>query len=187
MNAVPSPDRSHSVDQGLPPEGPPVSASDLFLGLQFCRANVMSLTRLQLALKSGDRQCALEAMDRLHALDTEMERLAMRLPVPENDAQERMALGKHLADQKLAIAFEKLALVSEISGPDLVSPPTILQPEDVEEDHALPESLTWSAAPAEECETERRGAIPMQTIFGFLMALLTIAALAAAAMFMTTL
>ena len=181
MNALSSPGRPDGVANGLPLADNELSASDLFLGLQFCRANAMSLTRLQLALKSGDRQCALEAMDRLHALDAEIERLVKRLPTPENDDPEWGAIDRHLSDQKLAIAFEKLALVSEISGPNLVSPPTALPPTD----DAPPASLAWPVVP--EAEPAGWSPVPMRTIIGFLLAFLTMAAMAAAAMVITAL
>lgn len=153
----------------------------LSLALQFCRANALSLARLQLALKSGDRQCALEAMDRLHALDSEIERLVRRLPRAHGDEAEWGTLEQHLADQKLAIAFEKLVLVSDVSGPGMVSPPTALPPSAGE----LPESLT---APlyAEMDEPERKP-ISMGAIIGLLLALLTMAAIAAVAMIVTSL
>ena len=156
-------------------------AGALSLALQFSRANAMSLARLQLALKSGDRQCALEAMDRLHALDSEMERLVRRLPRGEGDDQEWGAIEQHLADQKLAIAFEKLVLVSEVSGPGLVSPPVPLASDALE----LPESLTSPVDPV--YAEEERHSVPMSTIIGFLLALLTMAAMAGAAMIFSSL
>src|SRR3546814_3007641 len=61
------------------------SQESLLLGLQLCRANTMSLTRLQLALRSGNRRSALEAIDRLHALDARIEHLIERLPPPANE------------------------------------------------------------------------------------------------------
>ncbi|CDO37923.1 hypothetical protein [Novosphingobium sp. KN65.2] len=94
---------------------------DLRLGLQLCRANTLSLTRLQLALKSGDRRSTLEAIDRLHALDTQMGRLVRQVPGHANDDPEMQALARHVDEQNMAIAFEKLALVSAVSGPNLVS------------------------------------------------------------------
>lgn len=156
-------------------------AGALSLALQFSRANAMSLARLQLALKSGDRQCALEAMDRLHAIDSEMERLVQRLPRGQGDDLEWGAIEKHLADQKLAIAFEKLVLVSEVSGPGVVSPPVPLPPDALD----LPESLT-SQGEAAYAEDERQP-MPMGTIIGFLLALLTMAAMAGAAMIFSSL
>ncbi|WP_207093876.1 hypothetical protein [Novosphingobium sp. PY1] len=94
---------------------------DLHLGLQLCRANTLSLTRLQLALKSGDRRSTLEAIDRLHALDTQISQLVRRLPGHANDDPDMQALSRHVDEQNMAIAFEKLALVSAVSGPNLVS------------------------------------------------------------------
>src|SRR5690606_14220553 len=41
-------------------------SSDLFWSLQYCRASALSLTRLELALASSDRQRIVEAIDRLH-------------------------------------------------------------------------------------------------------------------------
>jgi hypothetical protein len=91
-------------------------------GLQLSRASILALTRLQLALTTGDRHQAMAALDRLHALDSEIERLVDRLPAPGNDDPEWQAMIKHLGDQKLTLAFEKLAFVSGVEGPDLVSP-----------------------------------------------------------------
>ena len=102
-------------------------AAELGRSLQLSRAGALGLTRLQLAIKCGDRQAAMEAMDRLHAVDAEMERIVERLPHPgETDPAhaEWQAIARHLADQKLSLAFEKLAMVSEISGPDMVSRPS---------------------------------------------------------------
>lgn len=106
----------------------PVShlAAELSRTLQLSRAGALGLTRLQLAIKCGDRHAAMAAMDRLHAVDAEMERIVERLPQPDtgNPAHaEWQAIARHLADQKLSLAFEKLAMVSEISGPDMVSRP----------------------------------------------------------------
>lgn len=102
-------------------------AAELGRSLQLSRAGALGLTRLQLAIKCNDRHAAMAAMDRLHAVDAEMERIVERLPHPgENDPAhaEWQAIARHLADQKLSLAFEKLAMVSEISGPDMVSKPS---------------------------------------------------------------
>ncbi|WP_138921455.1 hypothetical protein [Novosphingobium pentaromativorans] len=98
-----------------------VLRKDLHLGLQLCRANTLSLTRLQLALKSGDRRSTLEAIDRLHTLDTQIGRLVRRLPGHANDDPDMQVLSRHVDEQNMAIAFEKLALASAVSGPNLVS------------------------------------------------------------------
>jgi hypothetical protein len=99
-------------------------AAELGRSLQLSRAGALGLTRLNLAIKAGDRQAAMAAMDRLHAVDAEMERLVERLPRPPEQHPahaEWETIARHLADQKLSLAFEKLAMVSEISGPDMVS------------------------------------------------------------------
>lgn len=107
-------------------------------GLQLTRASTIALTRLQLALAGGDRRQTLAAIDRLHILDGEIEHLVEGLPpspgsgaaasddgtpVKREEAGDDLlaSLSEHLKDQKLALAFEKLALASGVSGPDLVS------------------------------------------------------------------
>lgn len=106
-------------------------AREVSRGLQLSRGTALSLTRLQLAIRSGDRQQALAALDRLHTLDAELEHLVEGLPGAEApdepqaapaDAEFDAALARHVEEQKLALAFEKLALVSQISGPDVASP-----------------------------------------------------------------
>jgi hypothetical protein len=132
---VPSHDVAPRPPQGQPPQAeahaPAPDAPDahaltaeLARSLQLSRASALALTRLQLAIKSGDRRQAMEALDRLHAIDADMERLTHRLPTPvedDPDWTEWDAIERHLGDQKLALAFEKLALASAITGPDLVS------------------------------------------------------------------
>lgn len=90
-------------------------------GLQLSRASTMALMRLQLALRSGDRVQALEAVDRLDTLDAELESVIARLAPPGEGDETLQAIAKHLEAQKLALAFEKLALASGIVGPGLVS------------------------------------------------------------------
>lgn len=89
--------------------------------LQLSRASTIALARLQLAIRSNDRRQALAAMDRIHALDTEMERLLSHLLAPGDDDPEWRAMTRHLGDQKLALDFEKLALASGVSGPDMIT------------------------------------------------------------------
>lgn len=98
----------------------------LGLGLQFCRANMMSLARLQIALKTNDRQCALEVMDRFHELDSRIEQLVQRLPPSAEDMAEWEEINKHLGEQKMAMAFEKLVFASGFQGPALVSQPVVI-------------------------------------------------------------
>lgn len=98
------------------------TAEDYALGLQFCRVGFLSMTRLQLALERGDRSRAMEAIDDLHALDIEVERLVGALPVSPDDPRQGHA-ARIVKEGRMAVAFEKLALASGISGPDLSSRP----------------------------------------------------------------
>lgn len=98
------------------------AATELFWGLQYCRATTLSLTRLELAMKSGDRQRIIEAIDRLHALDGEIERKVASLPGPAEPDPARAAFEEYLGREKMAVAFEKLVLASGISGPGIASP-----------------------------------------------------------------
>ncbi|WP_447761862.1 hypothetical protein [Sphingopyxis panaciterrae] len=99
------------------------AATELFWGLQYCRATTLSLTRLELAMESGDRQRIIEAIDRLHALDGEIERKVASLPGPAELDPARTAIEEYLGREKMAVAFEKLVLASGISGPGIASPP----------------------------------------------------------------
>ena len=141
MNATPI-GRHPGAPLAQPEEDPRLHdlAREVSRGLQLSRGTALSLTRLQLAIRSGDRQQALAALDRLHALDAELEHLVEALPdaAAEHDTAEAgdappaptttatafdAALARHVEEQKLALAFEKLALVSQIGGPGLVSQP----------------------------------------------------------------
>jgi len=85
------------------------------LDLQFLRASGLAQARLQIAVLSGNRRRALEQIDKLVAIDKELEQLAQggdRLADPQR-------LENDLADQRLALASEKLALTSEIALPRL--------------------------------------------------------------------
>jgi hypothetical protein len=82
------------------------------LDLQFLRASGLAQARLQVAVLSGNRRRALEQIDRLVAIDRQLERLA-------DGASEAQDLAADLADQRLALASEKLALTSEITMPRL--------------------------------------------------------------------
>ncbi len=115
MSALSTRHESDPVRHGGPP-----TADDYALGLQFCRVGLLSLTRLQLALERGDRSRAMEAIDDLHALDTEVAHLVGTLPVSSDDPRQGR-VARILNEGKMAVAFEKLALASGISGPDLSS------------------------------------------------------------------
>ena len=86
------------------------------LPLQFLRASGLAQARLQLAVLSGNRRRALEQIDRLVAIDKQLERLVHGRPGPVPDPQH---LEGDLADQRLAIASEKLALTSQVALPRL--------------------------------------------------------------------
>ena len=86
------------------------------LPLQFLRASGLAQARLQLAVLSGNRRRALEQIDRLVAIDKQLERLADGRGGPVPDPQH---LEGDLADQRLAIASEKLALTSQVTLPRL--------------------------------------------------------------------
>ena len=153
---------------------------DLLLGLQLCRANTMSLTRLQLALRTGNRRSALEAIDRLHALDARIERLLERTPTPANETSDWQAIAKHLEDQKIAIAFEKLALASEIRGPDMVSST------DNEYDYEATErQAPWPFMLTVQPDVRR--AFNIKLLIGALVALLAVVAISSAAIVMSAL
>ena len=82
--------------------------------LNLMRASGLAQARLQLAVLSGNRRRALEQVDRLVGIDQQLERLAKGEGGP--DAGE---LEAELADQRLAIASEKLALTSAVNLPRL--------------------------------------------------------------------
>jgi hypothetical protein len=86
------------------------------LDLQFLRASGLAQARLQLAVLSGNRRRALEQIDRLVAIDKQLERMAQGRGGPVPDPQH---LDGDLADQRLAIASEKLALTSQVRLPRL--------------------------------------------------------------------
>ena len=121
MDALSMPEGSDAAPRPAAPheDGRPTAAG-LALNLQYCRAGLLSLTRLQLALERGDRVQAMAAIDHLHALDLEMERAVEALPLSARMAWPE-AIGGHLKEEKMAIAFEKLALASGISGPKLTA------------------------------------------------------------------
>ena len=94
----------------------PFRAGAQRLDLQFLRASGLAQARLQLAVLSGNRRRALEQIDRLVAIDKQLERLVQGRGGPVPDPQH---LEGDLADQRLAIASEKLALTSQVTLPRL--------------------------------------------------------------------
>jgi len=127
--------------------------SEVTHGLQLARASTIALTRLQLALAGGDSRQAMEAIDCLHALDGEFEHLVGRLPAnPAETGQNALKdpatlLRKHITDQKLALAFEKLAFASGIVGPDLVSPGARPTPGTPQTQVDTPPLVDWHSYP----------------------------------------
>jgi len=91
---------------------PPAPAKTVDLG--YVRASGLAQVRLQLAVLSGNRRRALEQIDRLIGIDRQLERLARG-----ETTLAAGALVSELADQRLAIASEKLALTSGIELPRL--------------------------------------------------------------------
>lgn len=124
------------------------------LDLQFVRASGLAQARLQLAVLSGNRRRALEQIDRLVSIDQQLEWVAEGRP---GAALQAADLEADLADQRLAIASEKLALTSGTSLPRLepafgagmgaaIAPD---EPIEIVEDETLKNRLTqlllWSA------------------------------------------
>lgn len=127
MSALSTRPDDHPVDRGVPSPGALPTADDYALGFQLCRAGLLSLTRLQLALDRGDRTRAMEAIDDLHRVDVEVERLVAALPLPADDRRQG-EVRRDLKEARMALAFEKLALASGVSGPGLASAPAFSRP-----------------------------------------------------------
>lgn len=126
MNALSARHEDHRADHGAPSGAAASAAGDYALGLQLCRVGMLSLTRLQLALERGDRARAMEAIDDLHALDAAVEGLIDALPA--SDDPRHAEVRQCLKREKMAVAFEKLALASGVSGPGLASQPAVPRP-----------------------------------------------------------
>ena len=82
--------------------------------LNWMRASGLAQARLQLAVLAGNRRRALEQIDRLIGIDRQLERLGRG-----EHTLAAGALEAELAEQRLAIASEKLALTSGIDLPRL--------------------------------------------------------------------
>jgi len=125
MNALSTHDDGDAANADVHRAEPDVLSIDAALGLQLSRASALSLLRLQLAFERGDRTAAIEAIDRLHALDARIERLLESLPCAEDPRLRTIT--RQILEEKMALAFEKLALASGVSGPDLASAPAFLR------------------------------------------------------------
>jgi hypothetical protein len=84
--------------------------------LNYVRASSLAQVRLQLAVLSGNRRGALRELDRLVALDRELEALMAAQPARDLPGA---ALVAQLDQQREAIASEKLALMAAIEFPRL--------------------------------------------------------------------
>ncbi|HEX7857927.1 MAG TPA: hypothetical protein VF503_29965 [Sphingobium sp.] len=129
------------------------AAERLGMSLQLLRASNLTMTRLHLALQSGDRRLAMMAMDGLLDIDAEIEGFVEDLVgKPDNDAHWK-ALTGYLEHQKAAIAAEKHALSGVVGRADapVIAAPSIAVAEEFPVSPALPDE-TWSS---EEKETPR--------------------------------
>ncbi len=144
MNALSTRHEDHRTDPGAPSDAAASAAGDYALGLQLWRTGMLSLTRLQLALERGDRPRAMEAIDDLHALDIAVERLVDALPA--SDDPRHAEVRQCLQREKMAVAFEKLALASGISGPGLASHPAFPRSAAVHENDEHEPVADWPPA-----------------------------------------
>ena len=132
------------------PNGPSVSSVAFRKSLQLTRASTMALTRLQLALTRSDKHQARVAMDCLLDIDAELESFVADLSIPQElDDADWQSISEHLKALKTAIAFEKLALAGEISGPALAPPPLDLHREMEAADADWPRTQTEEDAASE--------------------------------------
>ena len=132
------------------PIGPSVSSVAFRKSLQLTRASTMALTRLQLALTRSDKHQARVAMDCLLDIDAELEGFVADLSIPQElDDADWQSISEHLKALKTAIAFEKLVLAGEISGPALAPPPLDLHREMEAPDADWPRTQTEEGAASE--------------------------------------
>jgi hypothetical protein len=103
-------DLHESSDRGGHPSGADLARSMLLL-----RASNMNVMRLQLAMERRDRRQALEALDDLVAIDSEIRGLVEDMPI--NGTLGEMA--RRLDDQKAVLASEKLIFAAGKTGPAL--------------------------------------------------------------------
>lgn len=110
----------------VPASGSNVSPVAFGKSLQLTRASTMALTRLQLALTRADRHQARVAMDCLLDIDAELEGFVADLSIPQGlDDPDWQSISEHLKALKTAIAFEKLVLAGEMTGPALAEAPAV--------------------------------------------------------------
>ena len=172
MNALSTRHEDHRTDPGVPSGAAAAAAGDYVLGLQLCRAGMLSLTRLQLALERGDRPRAMEAIDDLHALDSAVERLVDALPA--SDDPRHAEVRQSLQREKMAVAFEKLALASGISGPGLASQPAFPRSAAARDNDEQQLVADWPPAEARTARLVRRHGPKAVLLFAIIAATLAI-------------
>ena len=89
------------------PEPP---GDQLMRGLIFLRANTMNMIRLQLAMERGDRRAALQSVDELVALDSQIRDLVETSAAGAEISQ----MQREVDQQRLTLSLEKLALAAGV-------------------------------------------------------------------------
>src|SRR3546814_18398287 len=87
--------------------------------MQLLRASNMKAVRLQLALGSNNRKAALEAIDGLIDLDSEIASFIADMPPVPVSVNELREIAGWIDEQRTAIASEKMVLVCGTKGPDM--------------------------------------------------------------------
>jgi len=100
---------------------PAASRTQLIAGMQLLRAVSTQSVRLQLAMLKRGRRPTIESLDSLAAMDRELEHFIEGIGPDGFAAPELEEIAELVALQKTALANEKIALMAEISGPDVVS------------------------------------------------------------------
>lgn len=93
--------------------------ADLAIAMQLLRASNMKAVRLQLALVSNNRKAALEAIDGLIDLDSEIASFIADMPPVPVSVNELREIAGWIDEQRTAIASEKMVLVCGTKGPDM--------------------------------------------------------------------
>lgn len=142
-----------------------VGSDELAEGLMLVRASALKMMRFQLAMERHDRRVALEAVDDLVAIDQRLEEYLADVPMPPID------LRRELEVERAALNREKLTLAAGVvrTAPKSVAPES--QPIE-----PLP-TESWEAFGYEEPRS-RAG-------LWFLVILLVLAAIGAAAVWLT--
>lgn len=114
--------------------------------LHYVRASGLAQARLQLAVMAGNRHRAFEQIDRLVAIDRQLERLVEgEAAMPDGN------LSEDLGEQRLALASEKLALTAGVEMPRLAP--------------AFGAGLGTALAPDEDVEIVEEGALNRRLLY----------------------